>query len=101
MADDLPTFDEMYSFLCDQLYMAYDAYPATFQKITDLMKPRYPQLPDTFVFEAFGLLKADGLLYPGSALVGGGDAQVLLSSEGRAYLRQLGRTPDDDEDELS
>jgi hypothetical protein len=82
---DDPTFAEFVDLLRQRLGDADAVLPTEIHSFKQLMADQSPAVPETWYWDAYKELDAQGHLSPDSSLGDGGDAFAQLSADGRLY----------------
>jgi len=82
---DDPTFDEFVDLLRQRLGDADAVLPSELHSFKQLMEDLSPAVPETWYWDAYNELDAQGHLDGSSSLGSGGDAFAQLSADGRLY----------------
>jgi hypothetical protein len=82
---DAPTYDEFVFLLRQRLGDADAVLPSELHSFKDLMDDLSPAIPETWYWDAYNELNAQGHLSRNSSLENGGDAFGQLSADGTLY----------------
>jgi hypothetical protein len=85
---DDPTYDEFVVLLRQRLGDADAVLPSELHSFKDMMDDLSPAIPETWYWEAYNELDAQGHLSRNSSLEIGGDAFGRLSAEGASAMRR-------------